>query len=1350
MYPSLANQLFIHDHNSYFSLLHSDNGLISEWLNRHKETILSDLLLEKSLRRLLAKEDQEVNKLYDLVITLIAKYETSKNGRFSLFIVELDSLITRHTQLETEQIELLFNAIFLALSHSLEDRLLILVDKNFQEISQHLRLTKCLEKKFSTIEQTSQRISQELLQLNINRRWKINGTTLQQYINNFLNELLSYRCDNTKNYGFFYGLCFVKNFLKHENLMYLDFLELLILKLERELSDIHSMTFHGTELLLGALDRFPFIHLITTHYSKHLASLSPIDDLILFRILLDAKKDSQLQQIWTLMLNPLCLAIDAERLVELKNEHHILKDKLRVECERLQLDWLDSAFDYLFKVSSSLLDHNHITRLIEPNIHSFVIKISEGLTDNYGIIKLRDQLVGVFLCAHYASLVSTDILSCKNRFRYEMSMQLDYTSHLSVWKKYKQISLALAQLDINIEKIPSVNLAKVQNIFKELDPVILDAIHTNTLWWPKSLNIDTFAQDYHGCRQEDLALLLIKLFIYKKTFSTKSINYLIAYLSSHLNLTNQVSSYAKIRKILSSIYDQLSTEPHVTEFSKLISQLLSRLHEATAAKNLPIHLTEIIENTTNSGTKSFANTLREHPEWTPPNGNEQAWQLGKQDNLWLLRKISQVFSLGLNNSQQHLFWWFSLGVAKHIRNVPLKFLSANLNALSQALFDALSSDEALAILNIIKALYRSSFGIETDIYENSPDMYVPSMLSSKVWQQVFRTPSNKHLLFQKHFKALVGCAPPLLETVAEQLPMRLTNYGDEEYAWQQLYPHYYALIETHGSVVIEETWHEWLNAISHQLPTGAGTFWLSSLTYALEPMRQIGLAIQLRKNQDKVREHMAVKIADERIQVNEAAGLRPALLSSLLQKISLHLMTDSPSLAALNIGRYLVFEGNNIYNFSTRTWRLLWLGLDESLRPHLNKTEAHALDIWTSQWLAMTDLLPKVKNFSNTLFNNKQLSFADSYDEEMQWREVISGILASALTANAAPYNGGRLAQRLALSCSIFARENPASWNERRLGLEQVYDLIKDPILRGRLTDRHSQIATVLFNRERLLEAGDLQPTHQYSLMFSEFNWAKHLWRFASLTRQLDEGRIGASYDDSIIANLNHDLPPNSTQVTQIGEQMKQAFAFEIGHELVKKRWLSNQKLPLNKGQSTSLKLILCLAPLQDLLPAQVIRAQISHYINFGFHHENTATNLEYFSVFFENLKKDRLSNHLSELVLDRLYEHCVSVLCANRISHQRIFISKEIRLGHTEHKTELTDLFMAHWSVFMRYHQGDLDIRRAIEVLKTEFFNNEWAVIKESISLIIKQMIKHASNTEQKFLNELSNVALNVQESVQ
>ena len=1352
MYSSLVNQLFANDNNTSRLLLGSENFQISEWLKRHREAILPDLISQKNIKNYSSKEDYEsyIGKLYDLTVSLIAKSEISKDSYFTSFIIELDLLIKRHLQIETNQIKSLFDAILLSLKNHLQDRELVLVEQKLQEIFKQLQTNQLLQNHLNNISEISQKISHELLQLNINRRWKINATNLQQSINTFLNDFLTFRCDSSYFYSFHYCLCFVKNFITNAGIIYSDFLELLIIKLDRELIEIQPTLFNATEVLLGSIDRFDFINLITTRYSTQLAKLSPIDTLMLLRVLLDSKQDSQFNQIWILTLNPSCLSIDKNLLIELKNNYNALKDLLRNDCERLQLDWLNNAFEYLYKISSSLLENNNILQAIEPDINNFIIKISEGLTDNTGIKKLTYQLCGIFVSAHYSVLISPDILSCKSRFRYQLAKQLAYESNLVIWKKYKQISLALAQLDINIENIATLNLSKTQNICKELDNILSDSIRASTIWWPNTINLKEIAEDYHGCQENDLELLLVKLFIYKKLFGSKSNNYLINHLSTQLSSNHEISSYSKIRKVLSTIYDQLAIDNNLSEFTKILGQFLSRLHEATSAKNINTNLAYIIDSTTNSGTKSFANTLREHPEWTPPGGNDQAWQLGRQDNFWLLKRLSLIFSFGLSSNQQQISWWFSVGVAKHIRAVPLKFLSANLNALSQALFDSLSSDEALAILNIIKALYRSSFGIETDIYENSPDMYVPSMITGKVWHQIFRTNTDKKDIFQKHIPSLVACAPNLLETVAEHLPLLLTKCGDEEYAWQQLYPHYYALIETHGAVLIEDAWYEWQTNILNQLPTGSATYWFGLLTRALEPIRQIALALQLRKNQDKVREYMAVKIADERIQVNEAAGLRSALLSSLLQKISLHLMTDSPSLAALNIGRYLVFEGNNLYGFSTRTWRLLWLGLDESLRNYVNKTETQALDIWSSQWLAITDLLPKVKNFSDELFNNKQLVFADTYEDEMQWREAISGIIASALTPNAVPYSGGRLVQRLVLGSSIFARENPASWNERRLGLENVYSMIKDPILRGRLTDRHSQIATVLFNRERLLEAGNLQPSHQYSLMFSEFNWAKHLWRFVSLTRQLDEGRMGASYDDSIIANLSHELPPNNTQVTNISEQMKKVIEYEVGQELVKKRWLSSHKITLNKVQSESLKLILCLTPLQEILPAQVIRTQISHLVSFGFHHDNVGVVIEYFSVFFENIKKHSIMGHISELSLDRMYEHCLSVLCATRISNQRTFISKEIRLTSSENKTELTEMFMAHWSVFMRYHQGDLESRRAIELLRSEFFNHEWSFVKDSIALIIKQILKQSSNLEQKLLNEFSNVALNVQESSQ
>jgi len=1352
MHTKVFNKVFSQDNELTKLLSGGTKTVIAEGLKRQYEELLACFINNEELMSFFEGDKplyiQNISKLLDLFIAAITNAESSQGGHGGLLssaqlINGFDGFYQRLVKLIAP--ENLRRFISLALLHAkgiIGERKYIICTQSSDVIMTHLELKEEKSNYIKNIDVMAKTISEEMVQINSNRQWKINSSKLELCLKNFLSLWLKNDVEEPLMHEVSYCNFFIKELLVNINAE-ANFWELLLLKLERALILCSYAVSSATEALLVSVDRFDFIDLLWNRYQQYLNPLAPLDTLIFVRLILDAKSDSVLAQRWMQSINLEGIAQLGINQEQLHSVGQDLIEALREECERVQLDWLNLAIQYFKNIIRSCQETPELIKRLSPEFESFVTKIAEGTTDASGGKRLLLQLSGIFLECHYATLLTLDKIAAKGRVRQRLVCYLMHERDAVIWKKYKQISLTLSQIDI-VEHSTLLNITQVRPLLQEVDAIFADQFRIALAWWPNELGLSSFAHNSHGCRESDLVLLLTQLAVYKKLHGLRSINQLVKWLGDWLVLDQKPTSYSQLRKTIASVHDALAVYPTLSDLTKILGQLLTRLCECTASKNIPLAVESIVENTMVCGMSHFATVLREHPEWMPSGGNERAWKLSVVDNRWLLLRLSSIYRSGFSEPASVLSWWWSVGVGKYIRRLPRQLISANLDALSQALFDDLSSDEALAVLNLIKSLYRTSFGIDADINQGSPAVFVPSLMQGKIWRQVFTCSNMKGLMFSHHHKTIAKAAPPLLEIVASNVPMLLAQCGDEEYIWRRLLPNFYALIEVNGTYAVERSWCEWQRNISQRLPTGAATFWLMVLARGLETVRQIGLSYQLKKHSEQVREYMAVRIADERIQIQEAAGLRSNQLSTLLRHVMLSLMSQVPTLAALNIARYLVMEANEKFSFSTKTWRLLWLGLDESLRPHLDSSESQALDCWTSQCLSLCDFLPAIKAFTKEILTNEQMVFADSYDEEMLWREAVSGIIAAALTPNAAPYTGQLVTQRLVLSCSLFHKETPATWNEKRLSLERAYEMIKQPILRGRLSDRHSQIATSLFNRERLLESGDLEPTHQYSLMMSAAPWAKTIWSFASLSRQMDEGRTGASYDDSIIANITRDVPPNSTLVATMKEQMRVAFGYQVGTELIRKKWLSQQTLVLTPEQSLCLNQLVQLTPLQDVLPALLIRQQVAQALAFGFSGAKSDSVIEYVALFFEGIKKQPLATQLSILAIERMQEHCINIICSERMLRQRINITKAIKLEHgSEQKTEFIEMCMAHWAVFMRSYHADMEHRRAGEILKAEVFHQDWTAARENMSLVIQQLLKQVSPSEQKMLNDFSISAL-------
>jgi len=161
--------------------------------------------------------------------------------------------------------------------------------------------------------------------------------------------------------------------------------------------------------------------------------------------------------------------------------------------------------------------------------------------------RLLLQLSGIFLECHYATLLTLDKIAAKGRVRQRLVCYLMHERDAVIWKKYKQISLTLSQIDI-VEHSTLVNITQVRPLLQEVDAIFADQFRIALAWWPNELNLSSFAHNSHGCRESDLVLLLTQLAVYKKLYGLRAINQLVKWLGDWLVLDQKPTStlnYAK-------------------------------------------------------------------------------------------------------------------------------------------------------------------------------------------------------------------------------------------------------------------------------------------------------------------------------------------------------------------------------------------------------------------------------------------------------------------------------------------------------------------------------------------------------------------------------------------------------------------------------------------------------------------------------------------------------------------------------------------------------------------------------------------------------------------------------------
>ncbi len=1351
MQVSIFNQIY--EHANIFDSLwagQSSSGL-SEWLKRQRESLLSNLAQCAFLDDCLAESAEDKNALLsrqlDLLISAIKNAESSARGPlgFASLYVQLDPFAQKLAKnLKAGALDHTLQIALLACLPTLGDRRLINAQQVMAQLLMQQRFVEARRTISDQLSTLPSQIAADLAKLSGNMVWKINMAQLENRLSSFLSAWLGSDASHPLVIESTYCTLFIEHVVR-DMTQPSNFWELLLLRLERQLTPLMEMISPATEALIGAIERFSFFKLLLTDYEDHIIALGAFTPMVMLRMLLDARPHSDLNQRWLLGTPFQRFALLGLSAAQLGSQSAMLTNSLieRASCERLQVDWLNSASDYCIGMLNADDNHRQLMLSIGRELDQFSAKITVGLTDSIGGSSVAAQLKSLFLACRYATLATVDLISARTLFRKMVVCGLSTEQYDMVWKKHREISLSLTQMDV-AEQNSRLNMLQIQPLMRELDSILSDIVREGVRWCPETLDIRTAALDAHGARPVDLSLLLTRIGTARMLYGQRALHDVLSWHASWLAPHQaQLAQYSLLRKATTTLHHGLVGDSVAQDRVQILAQLCDRLDQMTAVHHIRLAAELIVDNVAVIGMARYVELIKGKPELVPRGGNQQAWELSIPDNLWTLNRISYVYSRGVSNPFQTFAWWWNIAIAKNLRRLPLPLLAANVEALSYALFEDLSSDEALGALTLIKAAYRESFGIDTDVYETSPSKFINSHLRGKAWQQVFTAAPTKGSLFSKYSKTIRAAAPAELELIAGTLAEQLARTGDQEGVWAhcQLLAPMYSAVTQHSTHEIERLWLEWQTAVVVALPIGAGMLWNTVLGLGLVQVRQVGLAdkiqryaeklgqlsiaIKLQRHSKKTYQQASMASDKDRNSTGDASQLSAQQLTLLFERISAELMSEAPSVAALNIGRYLVMEGAT-FNFSTVHWRQLWLKMDEVLVPYVDSSERQALALWTGQLLAMTELLPHVSELVKELLHEQQLIFADSIEEEFSWREAVNGLLAAGLTSNSAPYSGALMTQRLMLSCEAFFHETPTSWSERRQMLENAYQSIRLPLIQERLVDRHHQIASSLFNRERLLKAGDIEPTHQYSLMLSEMPWARNMWFIASLARQLDDDRMSVNHDDTLIATISGELPPHSGTLEQIKERLKALHKQTMPTELVRKRWLSSQSFPLSPLQSQVLKQLLMLTAMQDLLPYCQIRQQMGILINIGFE-DNAYDALQ---MFFDNLKNSPIVALLGQQAIDDLIEQCSAAHVAWRLLQNRNIIAGVVKQKENQTSNDTVDLCIVLLGLFMGHHQAIIDHRLFAKIIRAEFFREDWNEACDSFMAILSVAAKQIALT--------------------
>lgn len=672
MQVSIFNQIY--EHANIFDSLkaaQSSSGL-SEWLKRQRESLVERLINCELLDDCLTESSESKNALLsrqvDLFISAIknAENDQKSNLSFATLIIQLEPFAQKLSkQLKIGTFEQVVQIALYACQPVLGDRRFIVSQQFLELMLTQQRFTRARQSIESQLKNIPSQIVADIAKLSGNMVWKINMAQLENRLSSFLEAWLKTEAVHPLAIESHYCTLFIQHVVRDMS-QPSNFWELLLLRIERQLMPFMEMISPATEALIGSIERFDFIKLLLTDYEDQIKPLAPLHEIIILRLLFDARIQSDFCQRWTLQTpfnSFIHLGISAEQLVS-----HVssLSNNLIANncCERLQVDWLKNASEYCLGMLQANAKHDSLMLAVGRELDLLSAKITEGLTDSSGGSTIAAQLKTLFLACRYAALATTDLLTARTLFRKMVVCSLSTEQYDDVWKKHREISLALAQMDVAEQNI-RLNMMQIQPLMRELDSILSDIVREGIQWWPTEINIHKHTQDADGARHVDLSLLLNKIGSARMVYGQRALSDVMSWQAQWLGQDQtKPSQYSLLRKAISSLNQELENEHASHLHVQLLSQLRDRIDEIAAVKNIHLLAESIADNTAVIGASRYADLIKKKPELLPRGGNQQAWDLSIPDNLWTLHRISYIYSRGVSNPFQIFAWWWNIAIAK--------------------------------------------------------------------------------------------------------------------------------------------------------------------------------------------------------------------------------------------------------------------------------------------------------------------------------------------------------------------------------------------------------------------------------------------------------------------------------------------------------------------------------------------------------------------------------------------------------------------------------------------------------------------------------------------------------------
>ncbi|MEY3220274.1 MAG: hypothetical protein RIT27_1631 [Pseudomonadota bacterium] len=470
-------------------------------------------------------------------------------------------------------------------------------------------------------------------------------------------------------------------------------------------------------------------------------------------------------------------------------------------------------------------------------------------------------------------------------------------------------------------------------------------------------------------------------------------------------------------------------------------------------------------------------------------------------------------------------------------------------------------------------------------------------LEGNLWSKVFiqRSPPLFYTSLENALPHLLQGLTPDLRNATGAFLHALYRHGDEEAAWQAMQSVLPALLIKTSTDQILTSWRHFILRTSQQLPTAQSACWILILWRGFEVIRQTALGLKMQQHADNIAENMLLDFPALTNQaqpdgLTDTAKCRRDL--RLFIEFSGKMLSQQPfSLAALNTGRFLVQYVAPFVHYSTESWRLIKLRLQEKTLAYLDKSEHFALYRWIGQLNGVFEQLSFLRGDSGLkLFYKNQ--------ESKDWHNLLGGVLASAMTSNTAPLSGSALLQRLMLS-SPALNETESLQNQWQSVFEVLNGEIAEKVL-----ETHARLQTYLSKLPILQQEQGLRGFDVFCAVFANYPYTRELWHYEIWSRVQEGWLTAAQPADRVVAQLTGWRSPSLEKFSRLNEHLQQITTIPTTWKTERRQWFNfnEQTIQLTQPQQQIVGFILKLLILRSTFETHIetFKLDVSEIVNWG------------------------------------------------------------------------------------------------------------------------------------------------------